>query len=310
MESGVRPEPELLPAFFANPAWHPDGEWIAVEHADSVDTDGDGSFDQKFGGIWLVHSETGERQPLISGFGNPAWSPNGRKLALERRGQIFTVEVMSLQPARIDSSSLRQLTTEGRNFFPAWSPDGEWIAYDNTVCGGGTDPVPTPNSCGVLIMDKDGQNMRLISRYSRMPSWHPAELKVIFRNRAVLEGGDVIGDTLWTYDIQLNIRKLIIFLTEPNYNNHFPKYSPDGAKIAFYSQPRTGPQAAIWMMNSDGSNLRKVSPDYAWSFDWSPDGKKLVFVFWDGYHERRGNGQLWLMNVDGSGLRQLTHFQR
>jgi Tol biopolymer transport system component len=87
------------------------------------------------------------------------------------------------------------------------------------------------------------------------------------------------------------------------------QYSPDGEKIAFYSQGKTG-VAAILMMNSDGSDLKKVSPDYAWRFDWSPDGQKFVFLYLDYLKARPGNGELWLINVDGTGLRQLTHFQR
>ena len=100
-----------------------------------------------------------------------------------------------------------------------------------------------------------------------------------------------------------------IRLTKNDATDFNPKYSPDGTKVAFYSKPRTGPESVIRMINIDGSNLRKVSPEYAWQFDWSPDGSKFVFLFWDGLNDRPGNGELWLINVDGSGLRQLTHFK-
>jgi hypothetical protein len=36
------------------------------------------------------------------------------------------------------------------DYQPAWSLDGEWIAYDNTDCGSSVTPAP-PNSCGILI---------------------------------------------------------------------------------------------------------------------------------------------------------------
>ena len=37
--------------FYDNPAWHPDGKWIAVEHGDIIDTDFDGIADTAFSGI-------------------------------------------------------------------------------------------------------------------------------------------------------------------------------------------------------------------------------------------------------------------
>ncbi|MCI0696660.1 hypothetical protein L0337_32240 [candidate division KSB1 bacterium] len=68
----------LQPLYFDHPAWHPTGEWIAVEHGDSVDSDNDGKLDAYFGGIWLVDAQTGETQPLLRGFTLPAWSPDGK----------------------------------------------------------------------------------------------------------------------------------------------------------------------------------------------------------------------------------------
>jgi TolB protein len=300
------PDTQVLSAYFDSPAWHPGGKWIAASHTDSIDTNGDSLRDRLFSGIWLVHAESGETRPLIAGFDSPDWSPDGTRLVMERGGQIFTIRMESLELARIDSSSLAQLTTEGRNFYPAWSADGEWIAYDNTDCGSSFEPPPS-NSCGVLIMNLKNKSRRFVSLYSRMPSWHPFEQKILLVNRAVLQTGDVLGDSIWVYDLAEKKNNFLVFLSGLNYDNRHPKYSPDGTTIAFYSQPQERPPA-LWLMNSDGSNPRKMSPDHARSFDWSPDGAKLVFVYLDIYEPVEGNGQLWVINSDGSGLRQLTHF--
>lgn len=120
---GGGPDTPPVPVYFDHPAWHPEGKWIAVEHSDSIDANGDGTLDHGFSGIWLINSNTGKKQPLISGYSLPAWSHDGKFLAMVRGGQIFTVEVKSLEPAQIDSNSLTQLTFEGGNFYPAWSPD-------------------------------------------------------------------------------------------------------------------------------------------------------------------------------------------
>jgi len=310
LQTGCKQNPEepifeddtLEPLYFDHLAWHPAGEWIAVEHGDSVDSDQDGKRDAYFGGIWLVDAETGATQPLLRGFTLPAWSPDGKKLALVRGAQIYTIAITSLEPARVDSSSLRQLTFEGRNFFPAWSPDGEWIAYDNTICGSAVEPPP-PNSCGVLLIDKNGQNRRLVSR-GRFPDWS-------------IDGDHLLYIGLYNeiYRANRNDTSQVAKLTSLNQadiyatENRYPRYSPDGTKIAFYSQPRVGPPA-IWLMNSDGSNVRKVSPDYAENFDWSPDGQLLAFIFWNFFKAVPGNGQIWFINANGIGPKQVTFFQR
>ncbi|MCI0695821.1 DPP IV N-terminal domain-containing protein [candidate division KSB1 bacterium] len=292
----------MQPLYFDHPAWHPASEWIVVEHGDSVDSNNDSKLDAYFGGIWLVNVETGATQPLLRGFTLPAWSPDGKKLALVRGAQIYTIDVVSLDPVRVDSSSLRQLTFEGRNFFPAWSPDGQWIAYDNTICGSAVEPPP-PNSCGILILNYEGQNQRFISR-GRFPDWLPDGNYLLY-----------VGLYNEIYQININDTSQIAKLTSLNQvyiyatDNRYPKYSHDGTKIAFYSQPRVGPPA-IWVMNSDGSNIHKLSSDYAQQFDWSPDGQRIAFIFWNFFEAVPGNGQIWLINVDGTGLKQLTFFQR
>ena len=295
--TGVGPPSPILPHYFDHPAWHPAGDWIAAEHSDSVDTDNDGIDDQGFAGIWLVNTETGDSQPLISGFELPSWSPDGKKLALMSGSQIFTVEVPSLEPAHVDTNSLQQLTTEGGNFYPAWSPDGEWIAYDRTFSYPELSEV-----AGIWAVNLDGNNKVKIAQ-GRFPNWSPDGNYVIF-----------VGLYNEIYRVNRNDTSTVTQLTSLNHidkyatDNRNPKYSPDGTEIAFYSKPRTGPPA-IWVMNSDGSNLRKVSPDYAWRFDWSPDGDKIVFLYFDYLIARPGSGELWLMNANGSGLRQLTHFK-
>jgi Tol biopolymer transport system component len=72
-----------------------------------------------------------------------------------------------------------------------------------------------------------------------------------------------------------------------------PVWSPDGTQIAFVSGGR------VFVINSDGSGRRQVSPDAPTADDaptWSPDGTRLVFT--------RG-GVLQVINTDGTGLSSL-----
>lgn len=76
----------------------------------------------------------------------------------------------------------------------------------------------------------------------------------------------------------------------------------------------------LYLLNADGSNLRRLSPPFAASHSFTtpggrqmtttmdyapafnPDGSKIVFC-----STRDGSAALYLMNVDGSGVTMLTH---
>lgn len=293
--------PDLPPrAYFDQPAWHPDGRYVAAEHTDSVDTDGDGRLDDLFFGIWLVDVETGRTQPLLRGFGAPSWSPDGRRLAVDGGGHIHTVDVPSLAPARADTLSLRQLTTEGSSYYPSWSPDGEWIAYDNTDCGSPGTMLP-PSACGILVTRLDGADRHLLVR-GRVPDWSSDGYALTF-----------VGLFKDVYRVDVATTSPVVRLTNDNYAYDIdaPKSSPSGDAVAFVSE--RGGQAAVWSMATDGTNQRQVSPRGAYSFDWSPDGRRLVFLYLQDYcgscgeTAPPGNGELWLVNADGTSPRQLTH---
>ncbi len=302
---GGGPEPPILPKYFDNPAWHPDGTWIASDHYDSLDTDGDGRKDVYFVGIWLVHSETGATQPLIRGFGNPAWSPNGTQLAMEASGHIFTIKVTSLEPAEVDTNTLLQLTIEGSNFFPDWSPNGKRIVYDSDV---------DDTKYDIWIMDADGENKYNISGESdsldqggwRIPNWSPGGQYIV--HERYISGGDsgpeiVIMDTSGQNPVYLTLNN--------EGSDQHPRYSPDNTKIAWqaHRELSSGLWAMnIWIMDNDGSNPKKVTSDHAWRPDWNPVGNQLVFLFWNTLNNQSGNGQLWVVNGDGTGIRQLTQF--
>ena len=54
-----------------------------------------------------------------------------------------------------------------------------------------------------------------------------------------------------------------------------PAWSPDGRRIAFYSNAIEGVEA-IYVMDADGANVRLVYEGYSREFEWSPDSKQLV----------------------------------
>jgi TolB protein len=86
----------------------------------------------------------------------------------------------------------------------------------------------------------------------------------------------------------------------------WPRWSPDGTKIIFYSwNTEVGPTSGeIYVMDSGGTgpwtaltanNALDADPEF------SPDGQRIVFM-----SERDGNQEIYVMNADGSGTVRLT----
>ena len=77
-----------------------------------------------------------------------------------------------------------------------------------------------------------------------------------------------------------------------------PNQSKSGGKIAFHSN-RDG-EFGIYLINSDGTGLRKISGSPSGDFNpsFSPDGKRVAF--------ERG-GDIWVMEADGSNQVNLTN---
>ena len=100
-------------------------------------------------------------------------------------------------------------------------------------------------------------------------------------------------------------------LTDSPSDDSWPAWSPDGLTIAFTSirddcgyAPsdeecwRTGdigPHHDIWLIDADGSNLRRVTTEFGQFVAWSPDGQYLLI---SGY-------ALYVLRPDGTGRLEL-----
>ena len=80
-----------------------------------------------------------------------------------------------------------------------------------------------------------------------------------------------------------------------------PAWSPDGSRIAFFSD-RDG-NGEIYIMSADGSSQGRLTNNAAYDGRpaWSPDGTRIAFV-----SDRDGNAEIYVMNVDGSSPLRVT----
>ena len=101
-------------------------------------------------------------------------------------------------------------------------------------------------------------------------------------------------------------------LTDNDFYDTHPSWSPDGKRIAFVSDrdehfidnnPRGLPNYEIYVMDADGGNQQNLTnnPNSDSLPSWSPDGKRIAFV-----SDRDGNREIYVMDSDGNNQRRLT----
>ena len=106
-----------------DPAWSPDGKWIAYFSDES--------------GEYALHlrqqSGMGEVKKINLGsppsfFYAPTWSPDSKKIAFaDKRLNLWYVDIDKGTPIKVDTSK------RGFGFNASWSPDSRWIAYTKPV---------------------------------------------------------------------------------------------------------------------------------------------------------------------------------
>ena len=255
----------------SEPAWSPNGKWIAFHHEEPGKS-----------GIYLISPDGANIKKLHDGIAaTPAWSPNGQWITFSENAQIWKM--------KINGDSLTQLTFEGRNFYPTWSPDGQWIAFDGWI-------PDDMKFYGIFKMKNNGDEKTLF-RYDnkegdmRMPNWVNDSTIIYARYSPLFYSTEI-------FSIDSN-GKNEIRLTFNNADDRYPRYSNN--RITFISKPNDKPYISIWEMNADGTNMKQLTNTQSYACDRSPDGKYIVYT-----DARAENGRLWVMDASGSNKQQLT----
>ena len=215
----------------------------------------------------------------------PSLSPDGSSLAYSSNHDgNFEIYVKPLASGGREI----QVTSDGeQNFEPAWSPDGQYIAYHSR------------NQRGIWIVPALGGKARRLTEFGSKPAWSSDGSRIAFQSEALrdLNNGIVSGalppSTIWTIGSRGGQPVQITQMGAPPGGHSSPTWSPDGKRIVFFGFDTT--LAAIWSVASEGGDLKQLTTNQQLFFDpiYAPDGKKIYC----GGFSRENTYGLWSLPV-------------
>jgi Tol biopolymer transport system component len=160
------------PSYDGAPTWSRDGKRIAFR------SDRAGRAE-----IYVMNADGSGQTNLTRNPANdvePTWSPDGKMIAFrsDRDGyaQIYAMNADGSDQIRIspggDSEVIAPPATDA---FPAWSPDGERIAFDHNI----------PGNAEIYVMNADGSDRRPLTddpAPNGGPTWSPTGQQIAFRS--------------------------------------------------------------------------------------------------------------------------------
>jgi Tol biopolymer transport system component/DNA-binding winged helix-turn-helix (wHTH) protein len=248
--------------------------------------------------LLLLH-RIGERQvseptilPAISLPGDqsmPALSADGNRLAFvwgapQRNESGIFIAVLGTQ-------GLVRITKNERDCSPAWSPDGNHLAFlrfednrfsvmivpalgghEKTVFSGNAHPIAERDSNIGLSFSPDGKLLAF-------PEWHSAQQSSI----TAVSLQDLSQHSLTS--------------PPPGLGDGRPVFSPDGGKLAFVRSSEDGYSDELFVAPKLGGESNQVTFDHRRIFgppSWSSDGREIVFS-----SNRAGLAALWRIPSSG-----------
>jgi TolB protein len=240
--------------------------------------------------------------PSVPGDTDPAWSPDGSKIAFVR----FREGGVGIWVVNADGTGTRRITdggpdVDGTDLGPAWSPDGSRIAFARE----GRPAKAATGNTDIYVVNADGTDLVRLTDDPMMeyaPTWSPDGSRIAFEAYDLVAGGNA-PSPLRLY--VMNADGTDIKALGPE-NVEGPSWSPDGTEITFVDT-ETG---SIMAIHPDGTALRRIidvaelvgGVHLVYGATWSPDGTQIAFMAGPDSTDTH----IFVVSRDGSNVRQVT----
>jgi len=214
----------------------------------------------------------------------PAVSPDGTMVAFA--GRPMGADDFRLQLLRRSNGEVIALTGEpGDETSPAWSPEGERLAFARQDADG-------RRVCVVAVIGGPVRELGPAHWLLGGLDW-------------TADGGAIVYSAKDRQDAPMRLLRLQVAdgrldtLTAPEplaRGDTYPRFSPDGALLAFVRSDR-GSSRDVFVMSADGGPARRLTHGFTTcgGLDWAPDGQALVLSA-----TLRGPYELWRVPTDGA----------
>ncbi|HUM35576.1 MAG TPA: S9 family peptidase [Anaerolineae bacterium] len=261
----------------------PDGKHVvyAVQQVDP-------ETQKKTAHLWIAPTVGGK--PYQFTFGkhvdsSPRWSPDGARIAfLSNRGEATQPQLYILP---FGGGEARQLTSLRGDFDSfEWSPDGKSL-----VC------QFRKQDAEVAEREKDEKQKQF-----------GVVARRITRLFYTLDGAGYLPQERWHIWVVDAVTGKARQLTDGEIHDEVsPRWSPDGASIAFFSNRAPDPDREpglvdLFVIPAAGGELRKLGtpPGEKLTLSWSPDGRTIAYVGQASPKDWWQNDRLWLVPVEGN----------
>lgn len=244
----------------------------------------------------------------------PAWSPHGDRIAFWGSGpdgkrDLWTVSASEASPENLRATPVT--SDEWIDWSPAWSPDGRYLYFSSDRDGamniwrirideqsgavrGKPEPLRTPSTYSAHFSAGTTGGLFVYTRRTISSTLHAAPFRpgapVRFSaaKRLTATGRQVrepepSPDGVWlAARIQDPEEDIVLLqpdgtamkrLTNDKFKDRNARWSPDGKQLLFLTN--RGGTFEYWMMQADGSGLRRVAPSMA--LLWAPDGTLMGY---------------------------------
>ncbi len=241
--------------------------------------------------IYVSQVDGTSRHLLLTGARQPAFSPGGQWLAVNGERHLQD----NLLVLRTDGSELWEVTEHVEDGLPAWSPDGNELAFSSTQHGDRQSRVYVIDAVPLDGRKEGGRPLSagFYDASGAYPTW--------------TDDGQVVYDGC-DYSVNPAVCGLLKVPTGPGPNgpmaltNNSADTAPAAynGRIAFMSKSEGNWD--IYVIDSDGAGPRRLTRGAANEGlpTWAPDGQALAYV-----SDQSGRWAVWAMAHDGSDQHQL-----